>query len=133
MDKALEIVYKNIDEESAYVNGIKKYLLKRLKEEIPGVAFNGCPEDEERSNYCLLNVRFPGNSDMLLFSLDIKGIAASGGSACQSGASGGSHVLNTILPAEEAKKTSVRFSFSKFNTIEEMDEVIVALKDILKL
>ncbi|OIQ36393.1 MAG: cysteine desulfurase [Bacteroidetes bacterium MedPE-SWsnd-G1] len=133
MDKALEIVYKDIDKEAAYVNDIKKYFLQRLKEGIPGVAFNGCPEDEQRSNYCLLNVRFPGNSDMLLFSLDIKGISASGGSACQSGASGGSHVLNTILPMDEAKKTSVRFSFSKFNTKDEIDQVIVALKEILKV
>ena len=72
------------------------------------------------------------DSSMLLFSLDLHGIAASGGSACQSGSSVGSHVLNTILSVEDAKKTSVRFSFSKHNTKEEIDSVIDALKKILK-
>ncbi len=64
---------------------------------------------------------------MLLFNLDLKGIAVSGGSACQSGSNNGSHVLNELLNDEEALKTSVRFSFSKLNTIEEIDAVIKVL------
>lgn len=133
MDAALSLVYKNIDEESKYIDSIKDYFLQQLKNEIPGVQFNGSPENKDKSNYCLLNVRFPGKNDMLLFSLDIKGIAASGGSACQSGATGGSHVLNAILSKKEAMKTSIRFSFSKYNNKEEIDEVIITLKEILKV
>jgi cysteine desulfurase len=67
---------------------------------------------------------------MLLFNLDLKGIAASGGSACQSGSNKGSHVLNTILSEEEAKKTSVRFSFSKFITKEDLDYTVEILKGL---
>jgi cysteine desulfurase len=69
---------------------------------------------------------------MLLFNLDLKGIAVSGGSACQSGSNQGSHVLNTILSTDDALKTSVRFSFSKFNTVDELDYTIEVLKGILK-
>jgi cysteine desulfurase len=65
---------------------------------------------------------------MLLFNLDLKGIAASGGSACQSGSNKGSHVLQAILEEEETNKTSVRFSFSKLNTKEEIDYVMGVLK-----
>lgn len=132
MHKALEIVYDNLEEDTEYVDGIKHYFLDRLKNEFSRIQFNGAPENRDKSNYCLLNVRFPGKNDMLLFSLDIKGIAASGGSACQSGATGGSHVLNTILPTEEAMKTSIRFSFSKHNTKDEIDRVVDTLKEVLK-
>jgi cysteine desulfurase len=68
---------------------------------------------------------------MLLFNLDLKGIAVSGGSACQSGSNMGSHVLHAILPENEVKKTSVRFSFSKFNTTEEIDYVIQTLLKLI--
>jgi cysteine desulfurase len=68
-------------------------------------------------------------SQMLLFHLDIKGIACSRGSACQSGANAGSHVLAEILSVEELQKPSVRFSFSKYNTRQEVDYVISVLKE----
>lgn len=131
MDKALELVYTDLDKEIAYIQGIKDYFAKQLQEQIEGVAFNGCALDAARNNYSILNVRFPVNTSVLLFSLDIQGIATSGGSACQSGSTKGSHVLNAVLPAEEAQKTSLRFSFSKYNTKKEIDVVIKALKDIL--
>ncbi len=79
----------------------------------------------------MLSVRFPVNNDMLLFSLDMAGIAVSGGSACQSGSNKGSHVLAEILKDQEADKTSVRFSFSKFTTKEEIDTTIIKLKELL--
>ena len=69
---------------------------------------------------------------MLIFSLDMEGIAVSGGSACQSGSNKGSHVLNEFLNEKEANKTSIRFSFSKFNTFEDIDYVITSLKKIIK-
>lgn len=131
MGKALELVYDNLEEETEYITNLKHYLSDQLKQEIPNVQFNGCPENEENSNYSILNVRFPVDSPMLLFTLDIKGIAVSGGSACQSGSTGGSHVLNSILTSDEANKTSVRFSFSKFNTQEELDVVVETLKNVL--
>lgn len=131
MEKALKLVYDNLDKEKIHISGLKKYFIEQLKRHINDVQFNGNPEDTSNSNYSILSVRFPVESTMLLFALDIKGIAASGGSACQSGALGGSHVLNTILSAEDAQKTSVRFSLSKYNTKEEIDTVIKVLNEVL--
>lgn len=131
MEKALELVYETVDEDIAYIKNLKYYFKEQLETHIPGVLFNGNPEDIENSTYCLLNVRFPGENPMLLFTLDIKGIAASGGSACQSGSNKGSHVLNAILSPEEASKTSIRFSFCKHNTREELDAVIEILLEAL--
>ena len=68
---------------------------------------------------------------MLLFQLDLKGIACSQGSACQSGSLGGSHVLNEVLSEEDQKKPSLRFSFSSFNTKEEIDYVVQTLKEFV--
>lgn len=131
MEKALDLVYQTIDEDIVYIKGLKYYFKEQLKAHIPGVLFNGNPDDTENSTYCLLNVRFPGENSMLLFTLDIKGIAASGGSACQSGSNKGSHVLNAILSPEEASKTSIRFSFCKHNKREELDAVIEILVEAL--
>jgi cysteine desulfurase len=96
--------------------------------------FNGSCEDPEKSTYTLLNVGIPmeeSKAQLLLFQLDLKGIACSKGSACQSGSSQGSHVLEAILPAEKLKHPSLRFSFSKFNTKAEIDYTIKALKEYL--
>lgn len=131
MEKALELVYENLDEDISYISSLKRYFVDELETHIPGVLFNGDPRNFETNNYSILSVRLPKESGMLLFTLDLKGIAASGGSACQSGSLGGSHVLNTILPIEEANKTSIRFSFSKHNTKEEIDTTIKVLKEVL--
>jgi cysteine desulfurase len=76
-------------------------------------------------------VRLPLDSPFLLFQLDLKGIAVSGGSACQSGSNGGSHVLRELLTADEAQKTSLRFSFSKHTTKEELLYVVDVLKELI--
>lgn len=131
MEKALEIACVNMEEESTYIQQLKNYFISELKQNFTGIEFNGNSESELESSYIILNVRFPKEYVMLLFNLDLKGIAASGGSACQSGSNKGSHVLHAILPEKEAAKTSVRFSFSKFNTIEEINKVITELKIIL--
>ena len=131
MEKALEIACENILEESAYIQNLKSYLIEALKTNFVGIEFNGLSESETKSSYIILNVRFPKEYAMLLFNLDLKGISVSGGSACQSGSSKGSHVLNSMLSEKEAIKTSVRFSFSKFNTIEDIDYVVEALKRII--
>ncbi|WP_456464115.1 cysteine desulfurase family protein [Lutibacter sp.] len=131
MDKALEIALKNLDEETTYIQNLKSYFIEKLKNNFEEVAFNGLSESKTKSSYIILNVRFPKEYALLLFNLDLKGIAVSGGSACQSGSNKGSHVLNTILSEKEATKTSVRFSFSKFNTEEEVDYVIDVLKELI--
>ncbi len=130
MDKALELAYLDLNTDIKNIQSLKDYFIKQLKNTFPDIAFNGST-NPTNSSYAILNVRFAKESAMLLFTLDIKGIAASGGSACQSGSLGGSHVLNAILTQDEANKTSVRFSFSKHNTIQEVDTAIAVLKDVL--
>ncbi|MGD1946570.1 MAG: cysteine desulfurase family protein [Croceivirga sp.] len=132
LEEAFIAAYENIADEKAYVSELKRYFVERIQAEIPGVAFNGYSGDTEKSTYTLTNVRLPFDTQkslMLLFHLDIKGIACSKGSACQSGSAKGSHVLQEILPEEELEKPSLRFSFSKYNTKEELDYTISVLKE----
>jgi len=131
MEKALKLAYENLEEEAKYIQELKNYFIEELKDKIEGVTFNGAIFDTSKSSYVILNVRFPVESAMLLFNLDIKGIAASGGSACQSGSNLGSHVLSEILSIEDAQKTSVRFSFNKYNTKQEIDYVVAVLQATL--
>jgi len=132
MEKALEIACHNLEKESIYIQKLKSYFIQELTTNFKDIQFNGSSQSETESSYIILNVRFPKEYAMLLFNLDLKGIATSGGSACQSGSNKGSHVLNAILSEEEALKTSVRFSFCKLNTIEEIDYVIRVLKELIK-
>ncbi len=131
LEKAFVLAYENLDKESAYVLEMKKYFIEKLKNTFSDVAFNGHSGDIEKSTYTLVNARLPFDEQkslMLLFQLDIKGIACSKGSACQSGSDLGSHVLSQILTPEEMKKPSIRFSFSHYTTKEELDYVINELK-----
>ncbi|MBI9041433.1 cysteine desulfurase family protein [Lutibacter sp.] len=132
MEKALQIAYSNLEKESVEIQTLKSYFIQQLKNNFEGIKFNGTSQSEQDSSYIILNVQFPKEYAMLLFNLDLKGIAVSGGSACQSGSNKGSHVLNTILSEKDAKNTSVRFSFSKLNTIEELDFVINNLKTLIQ-
>ena len=125
--KALSMAMDHFQEDKKYISDLKHYFIQKLKATIPEIQFNGLSDNPDKSAFHILNVRFPKEMPMLLFNLDLKGIAASGGSACQSGSSKGSHVLGAILNEEESKLTSVRFSFSKFNNKEEADQVIEAL------
>ena len=131
MDKALSMAMTNYKEDKAYISGLKRYFIEQISDRIPDIGFNGLSSDMDKSAYHILNVRFPKPLPMLLFNLDLKGIAASGGSACQSGSSKGSHVLAEILNEEDADHTSVRFSFSRFNTKEEIDYVIAEIANIV--
>ncbi len=134
MAEALRIAYQNLDKERAYITELKDYFKKRLSEKIEGVTFNGGCDDNSRSTYTILNICLPLSKEkgmMLLFQLDLKGIACSQGSACQSGSSQGSHVLNEILSEEELKKPSLRFSFSSFNNKEEIDYVVDVLSEFV--
>ena len=132
MEKALDIALSNLEKDKDTIERLKKYFISELYKISEDIEFNGFSSILNKSTYTILNVRFPHNNDMLLFSLDMAGIAVSGGSACQSGSSLGSHVLLEILSKKEADKTSVRFSFSKYTTIQEIDSVLTYLKNNLK-
>src|SRR5699024_811355 len=130
--KALELSIQNMQEHRDHVVKLKSHMIDALKEHIPGVSFNGRSAEIENSLYTVLNVSFPCTEmmDMLLFNLDIKGRSASGGSACSSGSNIGSHVLHAIKA--DSERPSIRFSFSKFNTIEDIDKTVEILKGICK-
>jgi len=130
MAKALEIAYRDMAEHEREIKKLKAYMIERLIEAIPRVSFNGDSLNLEKSLYTVLNVSLPESdqNSMLLFNLDMQGISASGGSACSSGASTGSHVLGTLYPTSQ--RGAIRFSFSKFNTIEEIDFVVEKLASI---
>ncbi len=132
LEEAFVMAYQKLEEEHLYIEGLKKYFIDKLRKEIPDIKFNGTSSDLTRSTYTIVNACLPFSEEqalMLLFHLDLKGIACSKGSACQSGSDQGSHVLKEILPEEELKKPSLRFSFSIYNTKEEIDYVIGVLKD----
>ncbi len=131
MDKALEIAVNNIEKDTSYLTDLKRYFISELTTNFSDVQFNGNSAELEKSSYTILSTRFANANDMLIFTLDLKGIAVSGGSACQSGSSKGSHVLENILLEKEAEKTSIRFSFSKNTTKEEIDTTILNLKELL--
>jgi len=126
--KALEMATLNHDQDKEYISGIKHYLKNSLIEKIKGVIFNGDPEGN--SLYTLLSVGFPisEKSEMLLFNLDIRNICASGGSACSSGTEQGSHVIRAL---GKSNHVTVRFSFSKYNTKEEVDILVDALSEMI--
>ena len=128
--KAMELAYENLDNDMMYIKKLKSYMIEKLKLYIPDVQFFSNSNDLDNSLYTVLTVSFPltKNSEMLLFNLDIAGVSCSGGSACASGSNKGSHVLSYFDP--NAKRTGIRFSFSKYNTFEDIDFTIQKLKDI---
>jgi cysteine desulfurase len=135
LDASLALSYENLDIETNQVKSLKTYFVEQLKTHIEGVKFNGCCSDFDKSTYTLVNVCLPvseANAPMFLFQLDLKGIACSKGSACQSGSDKGSHVLTQILSEEDLKKPSIRFSFSIYNTKEEIDSVVETLQTLIK-
>ena len=128
--KAMEMAYEHLEEETKYIKGLKSYMIEKLKSEVAGVEFYANCTDLDNSLYTVLSVSFPVTkiAEMLLFNLDIMGVACSGGSACSSGSSKGSHVLAAIAP--DSVRPGVRFSFSKYNTKEEIDYTIEKLKGL---
>ncbi len=126
--KAFELANDHIEDHQNHIKGLKAYMKEQLEENIEGMDFNG--ETGEDGLYTVLNCRFPHHPDaeMLLFNLDISGIAASGGSACSSGSNQGSHVLRGL--GIDMSRPSVRFSFSKYNTKDEIDVVVKKLKEM---
>ena len=128
MAKALELAYQHLNEEEKYILDLKEYCFSNLKAAFPEVKING-----ENTFYNILNVVLPFSEEktaMILFNLDMKGIAVSRGSACQSGSIKPSHVLAEMLNEDDLKKPSLRISFSHYNSKEDIDELITALKMI---
>jgi cysteine desulfurase len=127
--RALELATSSYEEDSAYIQGLKVYMMEQLKRQLDVITFNGDPLG--RSLYTVLSVSFPKTekSEMLLFNLDINHICASGGSACTSGVEQGSHVIRAIN--NNPNQVTVRFSFSKHNTREQVDLVTARLKELI--
>lgn len=135
MEEALKLSYANLEIEQAQILELKTYFIDQLHQLSSKMSFNGNCENLEESTYTLINVCLPvapEKGGMLHFQLDLKGIACSKGSACQSGSNQNSHVLSEILDDESLSKPSVRFSFSSFNTKEEVDYVIQTLKEFVE-
>lgn len=129
--KALEVAYDQLETNRKHIIHLKSKMIKGLRNIIPDVQFNGKSGDIEDSLYSVLSVSLPPSdkNEMILFQLDLQNIAASGGSACGSGALKGSHVINALNT--DKNRTTIRFSFSKFNTDKEIDYTISTLKTIL--
>ncbi len=134
MEEALRIAYENMENEKTHIAQLKSYFITQIQKKLPIVSFNADCTVATHCTYTLLNVSIPMPSDkagILLFQLDIHGIACSKGSACQSGSHQGSHVLAEILDMEALSNPSIRFSFSAFNTIEEVEYVVDTLGTLI--
>jgi cysteine desulfurase len=132
MAKALELALSEQESHQKHIVSLKKALKDKLETNIPGVTFNGLSGELDKSLYTVLNVRFPAHKDneMMLFNLDIEGIACSGGSACSSGTDVGSHVLNCLNI--DSQTANIRFSFSRFTTLEEVERAADTIIRIVK-
>ena len=128
MSKAFDLAYEDLESHMKEVQDIKSYMIQRLEDEIDDIRFNGDAKGE--SLYTVLNVKFPSCDihSQILFRLDIEGIACSGGSACSSGNTKQSHVLEEV--GLKGLGPSIRFSFSRYTTKEEIDQCVDSLKDI---
>ena len=134
MSEALKISLNNLSKEKQYVSEIKSYFISKISNEIENIKFNGNSADLSKSTYTLVNVLLPVDKKtggLFMFKLDMKGIACSKGSACQSGSDNGSHVLNEIQNKEDNCKISLRFSFSIYNTKDEIDYTVKEIKNLL--
>lgn len=135
MAKALEIASRDITQNNIYLESLKEYFVTNIQEKIGDhIAFNAKSDQNQNRSPNIINIRFLKNtksSTMLLFMLDLEGIACSVGSACQSGSTQNSHVLNEFLNKEQRDKASLRISFSKFNTKEEINLLIDKLQKII--
>lgn len=128
--KALELANEDVQGHIDHVQGLKSYMMEQLAARVPDVQFHG-ETAPEKSLYTVLNVCFPEfeNKSMLLFLLDLKGVACSGGSACTSGSNTGSHVLRGI--EANPNRPNARFSFSRYTTKEEVDHALKVIEEVV--
>lgn len=129
--KAMELAYEDVEGHQNHVQGLKTYMIEQLMEAFEDITFHG-ETDSDKALYTVLNVCFPrtDKAGMLLFTLDLKGVAVSGGSACSSGAVKGSHVLEGINA--DMSRPNVRFSFSRYTTKEEIDFALEQVKVVFE-
>jgi len=131
LSKAFEMAIKDLNKHKSHIENLKSYAIQELKNNIPGVEFNGLSADLEKSLYTVLNIRLPFKDALIGFELELKGIAVSQGSACSSGASKVSAVIEAILSPEQIEATTpIRVSFSCYNTKEEIDVLVGVLQKI---
>ena len=125
--KAMDLAYEDLKGHQDHVQSLKTFMINELKTLFPSITFHGETEPS-KSLYTVLNVCFPKTEKggMLLFTLDLKGVAVSGGSACSSGANKGSHVLEGI--GADMTRPNARFSFSRYTTKEEIDFALQQVK-----
>ena len=132
LGEAFSHVYSNLDAYKSQIAALKMYCINQLKSTFSEISFNGCCDDLTKSTYTIVNVRIPMSPDkanLLGFTLDLKGICCSKGSACQAGSETGSHVLNHILSEKQLQSPSIRISFSKYNTEEHVDRLVNVLRE----
>jgi cysteine desulfurase len=130
--KAMELAYEDVKGHQEHVQALKSYMIDELNKLFSDVYFHG-ETNPTKSLYTVLNVSFPrtDKSGILLFTLDLKGVAVSGGSACTSGATKGSHVLEGINA--DTSRPNVRFSFSRYTTKEEIDFALTQIKSVFEI
>lgn len=131
LTKSLELAFNNLEAEQKHMYGLKTYMMDKIREEIPQAQFNGVTSFEG-GLYTVLNCSLPPhpNNSLLLFQLDLEGVCCSGGSACNSGAATGSHVLNAIN--HDPERQAIRFSFGRFTTKDDIDHAVVVLAKLLQ-
>lgn len=127
--KAMEVAYRDLDEHQRHIQALKDRMRERILANIPGSSINGDPGKD--SLYTVLNIHLPddGKAEMLIYNMDIEGIACSGGSACSSGSNKGSHVIDALYPGRMG--ANIRFSFSKFNTKADVDRAAEVLEKVM--
>lgn len=131
MDIALKTCLQSLKNDLQQLLDIKRYCIDQIKSDIPAVKFNAGSDNLETTTVTVLNIKLPKEVPFLMFNLDLKGIAVSGGSACQSGSNKGSHVLEALLTPDEATHTSLRLSFSKFTSKDDINYFVATLKELL--
>ncbi|MEQ8418190.1 MAG: cysteine desulfurase family protein [Imperialibacter sp.] len=129
--KALELAYEHMDEHRRHMESLKESMIRQLSASVEGITFNGDSANLANSLYTVLSISLPPNedNDMLLFSLDIEGVSASGGSACSSGSNVGSHVLGAL--GVDPMRGNIRFSFSRFTTQQDIDFTVQKLTELV--
>ena len=128
LGKAAELIYENHEEKIAHIREIKDHFIKRVMEEIPDVKDNS-GDAPHVASISFLGVR----SEVLLHALEEREIYVSAGSACSSNKPEVSGTLKGIGLTKEYYESTLRFSFSIFNTVEEADICVEALKELLPM
>ena len=126
--------YSNLDSNKSHIEDLKMYCINQFKSTFSDLSFNGCCDDLTKSTYTIVNLRIPMSpekANLLGFNLDLKGICCSKGSACQAGSETGSHVLNYILSKKQLQSPSIRVSFSKYNTKQDVDQLVEVLREYI--